>query len=119
MNKPDTTEGMELLQIKTLEDENVAEFETIEQFWTVNDPVPQQIGQGLCCKQLERIPAVVTIPAEIVDVSQTVADCVGNTISNASTEEFLKIVAPKHVIILNPETEPFWIVIHESLRRIK
>ena len=32
VNKPDTTEGMELLQIKTLEDENVAEFETIEQF---------------------------------------------------------------------------------------
>ena len=32
VNKPDTKEGMELLQIKTLEDENVAEFETIEQF---------------------------------------------------------------------------------------
>ena len=32
VNKPDMTEGMQLMQIKTLEDENIAEFETTEQF---------------------------------------------------------------------------------------
>ena len=58
-------------------------------------------------KKMAIIPAVVTIPAKIVDVSQTVADCVGNTISLASMEEFLKVVAPKHVMILNPDIEPF------------
>lgn len=31
MNKPDMTDGIQLLQIKTLEDENIAELETTKQ----------------------------------------------------------------------------------------